>query len=149
MSSIQYWHHEDHAALDFLASAFAAKNLVPIIGSGFTRGCKTKNRTVPSGEEFKLEMIAEILKHKQLSDAQKEKLNKKTFSEIADYYFDEKWVPKEVSSFNLEMCFKNVELNEEKISFINNIDWPYIYTLNVDDAIENISEYEKALPYND
>ena len=149
MTSIQYWHHEDPAALDFFASAFASKNLVPIIGSGFTRGCKTANRTVPSGQEFKLEMIVEILKHRQLTEAQKEKLNKKSFSEIADYYFDEKWVPKEISSAHMEQCFKNVELTEEKTAFVNDIDWPYMYTLNVDDAIERVSEYEKALPYND
>jgi hypothetical protein len=149
MSSIQYWHHEDDAALDFFASAFATKNLVPIIGSGFTRGCLTTKGKVPSGEDYKNEMLAEIAKHRQLSDLQKEKLAKKSFSEIADYYFDEKWVPKDVVAVHLENCFKGVILPAEKVAFINEIDWPYIYTLNVDDAIEKISSYEKVLPYNE
>lgn len=32
--------------------------------------------------------------------------------------------------------------------FINHINWPYIYTLNADDAIERNSKYEAVLPYD-
>ena len=149
MSELEYFRHDDSGISDILASAFAGGNLVPVIGAGFTRGCASKSRTVPSGEEFKVEMLCEIVKHRNLDGEQEAKLGKKTFSEVADYYFDEAWVPKDVVIAHLDAAFKGVVLPEDKQSFINDIGWPYIYTLNVDDAIESCSSFEKALPYND
>ena len=43
--------------------------------------------------------------------------------------------------------FTKVELNEEKKKFLE-IKWPYVYTLNIDDAIERNSGYENVVyPY--
>lgn len=148
MGTIEYIRHDDEAALDILASAFARGSLVPVIGAGFTQGCPSKSRTVPSGTQFKLEMLEKIKEHNELDENQIAKLSKKTFSEIANYYFDINWVPRDIVIKHLEAAFKGVQLPPEKVSFINDIEWPYLYTLNVDDGIENCSNYERALPYN-
>ncbi|MDD5789783.1 MAG: SIR2 family protein [Spirochaetia bacterium] len=43
--------------------------------------------------------------------------------------------------------FVGVELPENRKKFLNN-NWPYIYTLNIDDGIENsLKNYEKIMPY--
>lgn len=149
MAGIEYIRYDDELALNILASAFANQSLVPVIGAGFTCGCPSKSRRVPSGTEFQKEMLSKIVEHKKLDPLQEAKLAKKSFSELANYYFDTDWVPEEVVFAHLESAFKGVVLPPDKKSFINDIDWPYIYTLNVDDAIENCSRYVKALPYND
>ena len=43
--------------------------------------------------------------------------------------------------------FTNVKLENVKKNFLK-IDWPYIYTLNIDDAIENNSEFKTVLYAN-
>jgi hypothetical protein len=150
VNKIEYLNHDDDQALQILASAFATKSLVPVIGSGFTVGCKTgDDRTVPSGADFKDEMLATIFREKTFSDSSKEKLNKKSFSEIADFYFNPEWVQDEIVRRELKSAFQGVQLPNEKKDFLRHIDWPYLYTLNVDDAIEKHSTYIPALPYDD
>ena len=47
---------------DFFVQAFRENMLVPILGSGFTRGMNTsKGGVVPSGTELKTEMINRIV----------------------------------------------------------------------------------------
>jgi hypothetical protein len=150
MGDIRYFRHDDEAVLAILANAFATKNLVPVIGSGFTVGCATEaKRTVPSGTKFQEEMLNSIFENNSLDEKQKEKLKQKKFSELADFYFDEKWVPTSTVRKHLEEAFKGVDLPVEQREFLNDIDWPYLYTLNIDDAIERNSRFVPALPYND
>ncbi|NKI69010.1 hypothetical protein GN109_06220 [Collimonas pratensis] len=150
MGNITYWRHDDDHALQMLASAFASKNLVPVIGSGFTVGCPTGgNRSVPSGKDFKEEMLATIFLQKELSVQAQGKLNKKTFSEVADYYFNPEWVTEDTVRLALKNAFQGVQLPGWKKDFLTNIDWPYLYTLNVDDAIEKHSSYIATLPYDE
>lgn len=48
----------------------------------------------------------------------------------------------------LKNCrYQNVKLENVKKNFLK-IDWPYIYTLNIDDAIENNSEFKTVLYAN-
>jgi SIR2-like domain len=149
MGDITYWHHDDDHALQMLAIAFASKNLVPVIGSGFTVGCPTGgNRNVPSGKDFRDEMLATIFLQKQLGIQAQEKLKKKTFSEVADYYFNPEWVAEDTVRLKLKDAFQGVQLPGWKKDFLTNIEWPYLYTLNVDDAIEKHSSYIATLPYD-
>lgn len=149
MSGIEYFRYDDDAIVSILANAFASKNLVPVIGAGFTVGCGTAaKRKVPSGTQFREEMLTAIMQHRDLSPEKQIKLREKKFSEVADFYFNKDWVPVEVVRSHLEESFKGVSLTEEKIDFLTKIDWPYLYTLNIDDAIEKNSNYDAALPYN-
>ncbi|HCW7016944.1 TPA: SIR2 family protein [Citrobacter farmeri] len=149
MSVIEYYDHNDDKALNLLADCFKNNNLIPIIGSGFTVGCRTKkNKLVPSGEQFKGKMIEFISNKRNMGDDQVKKLESKKFSEISDLFFDDKWVDSDVRRQYLEESFDGAILDKNKKSFINDIRWPYIYTLNADDAIESCSQYITVLPYD-
>jgi hypothetical protein len=120
------------------------KKLIPIIGAGFTRGEYARNGTILGGDELKELMISEICLHSQditkidfVNEGYK-------FSEVADEYF--KYVPKEDYKQLLRDKYTNVKLSTLKKNFLK-VDWPYIYTLNIDDGIERNSEYTTILPY--
>lgn len=148
MSEIEYIRFDDPATIELLSSSFSDRSLVPVIGAGFTRGCLTeRGARVPSGVEFQEQMIEIICAANDFDESKKDKLKERTFSQVSDVFFNEKFVSKEVVDKHLEKSFLGVRLDKQKLSFINDIEWPYIYTLNADDAIERNSDFMVALPY--
>lgn len=120
------------------------KTIIPVIGSGFTRDCIACSGKVPSGEDYYNYMIAQIVD--QNPDEMKVKeLNNESFSSISSIYH--KMVQAEKQQSYLLNKFTNVKLENVKKNFLK-IDWPYIYTLNIDDAIENNSEFKTVLYAN-
>ncbi|HFI1065323.1 TPA: hypothetical protein ACGPFI_001435 [Proteus mirabilis] len=145
MSDIEYIRFDDPVTIELLSSSFSERSLVPVIGAGFTRGCMTqKGAKVPSGVEFQEQMIKIICEYNDFDKLSIEKLKKRTFSQVSDLFFNEQFVSKKVVNEYLEKSFLGVKLDRTKISFINDIEWPYIYTLNADDAIERNSEFMVA-----
>lgn len=127
----------DKATKDFFVHVFREKNLIPILGSGFSRGFSTfKGGKVPSGTDLKEYMIDKICSVKKYS---LEELRKESFSSVAqsfERYFSDP------SSEGIKDYFINnytrVKINKpQQIRFLNEIDWDYIYTLNIDTAIED------------
>ena len=120
------------------------KTIIPVIGFGFTRDCIARSGKVPSGEDYYNYMIAQIVD--QNPDEMKVKeLNNESFSSISSIYH--KMVQAEKQQSYLLNKFTNVKLENVKKNFLK-IDWPYIYTLNIDDAIENNSEFKTVLYAN-
>ena len=120
-------------------------SLIPILGSGFTRGCISRRGRVPSGDDYKEYMIDQIIKKRGLDVSKRLDYEKKQFSEISTIYHV--IVPKEEQRDYLRKNFTKVELSLEKKKFLN-INWPYVYTLNSDDAIENNSRYTTVVYSN-
>jgi hypothetical protein len=148
MSKIEYLYFKDKMTIEMLSSAFSDNSLVPVIGAGFTRGCITNNsEIVPSGEDFRQEMIDIIIKDKNYSPEKVQRIRDRTFSAVSDLYFNPDFVDPGIVKRRLTTAFQGVQLDDLKSSFINDINWPYIYTLNVDDAIEKNSKYITVLPY--
>ena len=124
-----------------LSSQFENRKLVPFIGAGFTTGHKTESDRVLGGKKMRDLMIDLIAsKHPEYS---KESLSSFKFSDVADFF----WylVPKEDIHGVLRRHFVNVTLTELKKSFLS-VDWPYVYTLNIDDGIEKNSKLIPVLP---
>lgn len=119
--------------------------LIPILGSGFTRGCTSRKGTVPSGDDYKEYMIDQIIKTRGYDDSKRLNYEKKQFSDISTIYHE--IVPKEDQRDYLRNNFTKVGLSSEKKKFLN-INWPYVYTLNSDDAIENNSRYTTVVYSN-
>ncbi|MGV3589792.1 MAG: SIR2 family protein [Adhaeribacter sp.] len=127
----------------YLASQFTNRGLLLFVGSGFTRDCKTKyHKIVPTVEEVIKLMVDLIIEHTE--DVERDDFGGQNLQAISVYFF--KWVPKNVVNKFLKEYFTGVSLNEPKHKFIN-LNWPFIYTLNIDDAIEKNSKYEKVNPY--
>jgi len=129
---------------DLFKPALEKRSLIPIIGSGFTKGEKSLNGVVPDGEDFKNIMIDKICMHSDEISKEDFIQDGYKFSEIADEFF--KRVPKEEYKQLLRSAFTKVNIHSAKKRFLK-INWPYIYTLNIDDGIERNSDYQAIRPY--
>ena len=93
-------------------SALSRKNLIPIIGAGFTNGEKAYGRRVPGGNEFKNIMINAVCDYSdELTKNDFEQAGYK-FSETADEFF--KRVPKDIYKKILLDCFTKVHLSKDR-----------------------------------
>lgn len=119
--------------------------LIPILGSGFSRGCNSRSGKVPSGDDYKKYMIDEIMKARGYDSSRRINFEKKQFSEISTIYH--KVISIEDQRRYLRNNFTRVELSDEKKKLLE-INWPYIYTLNTDDAIEKNSKYNNVIYSN-
>jgi hypothetical protein len=85
-------------------------------------------------------------------------LSGRSFAEVAECFLNPEFVPTDIAKQVIAEHFIGVQLNQAKVAFLN-CSWPYIYTLNIDDAIESnspfknkvvpnraISDFAKALP---
>lgn len=146
---MKYLNINEEETKKLLSTLFSDNSLIPFIGAGFTSGSTTASgKHVPSGTKFKEIMINAICLHKKYGKDKEDELSKKTFGELSDLFFSETFCPKEDVDRILEENFHKASLSDEKSIFINSIEWPYIYTLNIDDAIENIADYDVALPFD-
>lgn len=134
--------HQDGVKL--LVELALKSNLVLILGSGFTAGCKTHQSTVLNGPQLTDEMKKVIASNSKTY--KKDDLKDLNFNETADIFLDDTEVPVKDRHAVFKKHFTNVQLDAHKIKFVNSY-WKYIYTLNVDDAIENNTDYVKVLTY--
>lgn len=134
-------------AKEGLINYFKSKSLIPVIGSGFSMNELALNGTVPSGDSFKKHMLSELKKCAKISENDLLKIEKQSFSEICTFYEDNDLIPKENRLKFYKNNFSEVKLSDEKKQFLE-IQWPYIYTLNIDDAIEKNSEYQHIIISN-
>ena len=119
------------------------KMIIPVIGSGFTRGCKSFKGIVPSGQDYKQYMIEEICSSlKNISPAD---LDEESFSTVSSIY--RRAVSENKQKIYLRNNFTKVQLDNERRRFLS-APWPYIYTLNIDDGIESNSRYQHVIYAN-
>lgn len=131
---------------DEIVNHLRGRRLLPILGSGFSRKCRAQNGLVPSGSDYKEYMISQICE--KLGDPDKSKrtsLESQTFSRISSIYH--KNIEEERQIQYLKDHFANVRLDANRKEFLK-IDWPYLYTLNIDDAIEKNSVYNTVFYSN-
>lgn len=123
---------------DALKNNIMSASLIPVLGSGFSTNSKAREGLVPTGRAMREYMIEELNK----IDASQDLENIK-FPQISSYY--NKLVPLSERKKYWHKYFTKVQLPEECVSFLE-INWPYIYTLNIDDGIENNSCFEAVGP---
>lgn len=133
---------DDPMTKQILVGTFKDADLIPIIGAGFTKGMSAQNTaTVPDGKQLKEYMIKHILKKQ--SDISREELEQETFSSIAELFENNCPNIKEegISNYFYEH-FTGVKINRvNQLRFLREIDWEYVYTLNIDTGIED-SDHE-------
>lgn len=132
---------------EFFIHAFKEETLVPILGSGFTRGVTTRRGgRVPSGTELKDVMIEKISLKKKINESE---LKAESFSSISEFFQNTFPNPAEdqVIDFYLKN-FTGVKINNpQQLHFLNDVKWPYIYTLNIDTGIEDSKPQEWEVFY--
>lgn len=131
-------------------SLLQIEDLVPVIGSGFTRGLRTKNGMVPSVDELR-EVMAEIMHSIDGSD--ETEFMDIALADFADAFWEEleksnKQRCKDKFREYIELNFTKVyDVEQSKRHFLNS-NWKTIFTLNYDDTIENVLDIDVVVPYD-
>lgn len=128
-----------------IISGFKRKMIIPVLGSGLTRNCPSRRGIVPSGDDYKSDMIKMLEKQSGIGASEIEELKKQKFSVVSSVYHS--LIPVNEQQRYLQDHFKGVKIEEYKTDFLA-IDWPYIYSLNIDDAIESNSRYSTVIYSN-
>lgn len=136
---------EYNEGLKIIAKLAIKKQIIPIIGAGFTMGCNACGGIVPDGNGAKKHMIDRIISSNNL-DVDPQELNNMDFTEIADLFFS--YVNGDDRADYFEQYYTDVLLPENQINFLSIPRWKYAYTLNVDDAIEGNADFTPILPYH-
>ncbi|MET3499147.1 energy-coupling factor transporter ATP-binding protein EcfA2 [Mucilaginibacter rubeus] len=126
---------------DHLVNYYKKRALFPFFGAGFTMDAKTRKGIIPNGSACVQMMKELIITYNQ--DLQDDLENISDFDKVAGLFYQV--VPKDTIADFIHNNFTGTKLDKVKESFIN-LDWPFIYTLNIDDAIERNSKYRIILP---
>lgn len=121
-----------------LIKLFKSRMLIPVIGAGFSFGCQAKDGKTPSGEELKVHMLSSIEK----AGHSIESIKSLELKRISLYY--KKIVNEYERKKYLLDNFTEVVLPDYQVNFLS-INWLYIYTLNIDTAIEENSQYKRII----
>lgn len=129
-----------------LITFFKNKSLIPIVGSGISCGVPTNKGSVPSGLDYKQHMMKALLDNPQFTNEERSELKYEKFSFLCDYYEDDENVSAEHRFSYLKENFYHAGYADDDIrkSFFD-IEWPYIYSLNIDDTIERSSKYNTLI----
>lgn len=133
----------DPAIQELMRTMFARRNLVLVCGAGFSRGAPSRGGVVPDGEGLRQIMLRSL---KENVGDEADELTSLSFQEVSEHFLNPEFVPTEKTKEIISDLFTGVSLPEPQTKFLS-CPWPYIYTLNIDDAIERNSEYKvKILP---
>lgn len=121
------------------------RGLIPVFGAGFTSGCEACDGVVPDTNRAVAAMSKLIIDTRSdIFSAQD--LNDLDFFDISDIFFE--YVPFDNRAEYFERYYTGVKLYPQQAAFLNAVNWPYAYTLNVDDGIEKNSDFVPILPYH-
>lgn len=135
--------------MEKLASYAVARNLIPFFGAGFSAGAEALNGSVPdcaAAQEYMKKALIE--ENPECAD----NLAEFDFTELAGEFYNN--VPGSKRARYFEDNFTNVKLSDNLKSFLSEIDWPYAYTINFDDGIEQSildgsTRFRVILPYRE
>lgn len=123
---------------------FSRQALIPIVGAGISYGSPAFRGAVPSGGDMKSHMLSRLIGHKKFTVEEKHKFKNYSFQKLATLYFSKSIITHEESSQYLRENFFDAKIEDYRQKFFK-INWPYIYSLNIDDAIENSTPYTEVI----
>jgi hypothetical protein len=133
-------HFRDPLAAKNLAMLYKASRAIPFFGTGFTKDCGARAGRVP--DAFAL------TKHITSAAAQKTGLSASEISQITgianlklafELLTSEDYITKKQRQSLLGNLFSDVKLADKSKKEMLNLEWPHIFTFNIDDAIEEIT----------
>jgi len=148
MQDLEVIDNTDPRAIELVQSYYRRSELIPFIGSGFTKDCVSFKSKVPDAKALVSGIKKLALTKSDVTEERKLQINnisslKSCFGLIARPDF----IPPKTSRNYFEAVFSKVKLPAPKASLLN-LDWPHIFTFNVDDAIETHRlDLTKVLPY--
>lgn len=144
INMINYIEHNE--GINKLTQLLLEERLIPIFGAGFSKSSPSVNGFVPDGEECTKLMKALIKKY--VSEIDETLLASYNFNETAKRL--KKSVPHSIPENSYLEFFKSnfteVKLSQIKENFLR-LPWPFAFTINIDDGIENTNLFNPILPY--
>lgn len=146
MNIIQFQDENYNKTVNELADSLKNNRLLALFGTGLTAGESTSfGKKIMLGTELQSFMIEHILKNSN-EYSKSDFDNPLSFYDIADIFFE----VMENCKIDVKPIFKEyftnviIDKTSTKYAFIN-LPWKTIYTLNVDDAIENHTAYTNVI----
>lgn len=142
-------HFSDQRSAQELIGLFKSSRLIPFFGSGFTRGVKAKKGRSPDAAEL-TRKITELAASKiDLSEDDKNQIKSiKNLKSAFGLLGMEDYIPKKSAQAFLTNIFSEVDLPDDFRKKILNLDWPHVFSFNIDDAIERANRSLRVLPPN-
>lgn len=142
-------HFTEPSATHQIQTLFKASRLIPFFGSGFTKGTKAKRGRVPDASEL-TKLITDVAAER-LGINSTERFEIAAISSLKSAFglLDmPEYITKKQAQSLLSNLFSEVDLADRAKIDLLKIDWPHIFTFNVDDAIERTSRNFRLLPPN-
>ncbi|MFY3431539.1 AVAST type 5 anti-phage protein Avs5 [Achromobacter mucicolens] len=142
-------HFTDPSAAGKLQALYRASRLIPFLGSGFTKDAAAKKGRVPDAASLVKLITDAAAARSGLSPSDSAEIAairqlKNAFSLLRR---PEHFTPKQASTL-LENVFYKVKIADHGKQRFLRLDWPHIFTFNVDDGIENSVHGYKVLAPN-
>lgn len=127
---------------DVLIQSFNRNKIIPLVGSGITCGCKAFNGTVPLGSEMPNAIKELLLKSDNLTSEEKDKIRmENNLQQLCTYFEDTNIISSSIRKQYYKEHFSDVRLDSLRKKLFQ-INWNYVYSLNIDDAIETETKYD-------
>ncbi|WP_028227245.1 AVAST type 5 anti-phage protein Avs5 [Paraburkholderia ferrariae] len=146
---MQEIHFTDPIAATNIATLFKGSRLIPFLGAGFTKGFRAKNGKVPDANAL-TKIITDVASEKSgLSandiDQIKEIKDLKTAFELLA---DPEYISANQAQALLGSLFSKVDIADNSKKTFLKLDWPHIFSFNIDDAIEGSTNRYRILVPN-
>ena len=141
MSSISILNYQE--GVEQLAKIAVRRELIPFFGAGFTCNCQAYGGAVPGTKRAMVQMRDLVLS--STDNFAPNMLDEIDFLKLAEIFFE--YVPDKKRAEYFERYYTEVELYKNQKDFLEKPNWPYAYTLNVDDGIEKNSDFTPIMPY--
>jgi len=130
-------HFKDPTAVSNLISLYKASRAIPFFGTGFTKDCIAKLGKVPDATTLAKLITGAATQKPGLSAAKINQINGITSLKLAfEFLTTEEYISKKQRQSLLGNLFSNVKLANTAKRELLGLEWPHIFTFNIDDAIE-------------
>ena len=146
--------HDRKKMLNLCRNLWEKRNLIPVIGAGFSFGTPTDNDGyIQSVAELRNVLLQYITQYSQYDTEEIEEIGRQQLSELASSFWDifDRIPEEEVEHFfhYISTNFKDVSFFKEFQKAFLSIKWPCVFTLNYDTLIEDFSNcYYPVIPFD-
>lgn len=133
-------------SIKILVNLLNLERIIPIFGSGFSGNMPSKSGFVPMGMGCTEKMKGILNKYSSLSESSIQKMD---FSKTSKRFWKEvedKIIPEQEYISFFRDYFTDVKLDTLRTDILR-LPWHNVYTINIDDGIENTKLYAPILPY--
>jgi len=142
-------HYLENRSSQELITLFKSSRLIPFFGSGYTKGSKAKKGKVPDANGLTKIITETAAANPSLDTNQVAQIKSISALKSAFGLLErEEYISAKSAQTLLTNTFSEVDLATQEKRDILSIDWPHIFTFNIDDAIERQNRGLKVLQPN-